>query len=429
MIQRDVLIEELNASRANTRRIADDLAGPRELGPQLAIVNPPRWELGHVGWFQEYWCLRRTAPGRYAPERAASILPNADALYNSATVPHDTRWTLPLPAFPDTLRYRDAVLAKVCERLQGEYDEDDAYFVQLAVRHEDMHAEAFHYTRQTLGYPAPPPVRREHPRGLAPPADDVEVPGGAMPLGASADEVFVFDNEKCAHPVVVAPFRMSSTLVSNVDYLRFVEARGYRDPKFWSGEGWRWLQRDGRTAPVYWKFADGSWHTRRFDRWIKLAPEEPVVHVNWYEADAFCRFAGRRLPSEAEWEYAALWDPSSGTKRRFPWGDESWTAEHANLEHGTPANIQDYPLGDSAFGLRQMIGNVWQWTASTFLAYPGYLRDPYKEYSEPWFATHKVLRGGSFATPTRVARATFRNFYTPDRADVFCGFRTCALDA
>ena len=429
MIHRDTLIEELNASREITRKVADDLTGARELGPLLAIVNPPRWELGHVGWFQEYWCLRRTAPGRYSDERAASILPNADALYNSATVPHDRRWTMPLPAFADTLRYRDEILARLCERLQCGCDEDDGYFAQLAVRHEDMHAEAFHYTRQTLAYPAPMLTQRKRPDGHAGAAGDVRIPGGAMPLGAGVDDGFVFDNEKWAHPVVIAPFRISRLAVSNAEFLRFVEAQGYRKREFWSHEGWQWRQRSGRSAPVYWNFADGSWHTRRFDRWIKLPPEEPVVHVNWYEADAFCRFAGRRLPSEAEWEYAALWDPSSGTKRRFPWGDESWTAERANLEQGAPAKVHAYPSGNSAFGLRQMIGNVWEWTASRFLPYPGYLRDPYKEYSEPWFGTHMVLRGGSFATPSRVARGTFRNFYTADRADVFCGFRTCALDA
>ncbi len=429
MIRHDALIEELNASRTNTRRVTDDLGGARELGPLLAIVNPPRWELGHVGWFQEYWCLRRSAPGRYAPERAASILPNADALYNSATVPHDSRWTLPLPTFADTLRYRDEVLARVCERLQGEVDVDDAYFVQLAVRHEDMHAEAFLYTRQTLAYPAPALASLEHQRGRTIEAGDAVAPGGAMPLGAAVDVGFVFDNEKWTHPVMVAPFRMSRTQVSNAEFLRFVEAQGYRKRELWSDAGWRWLQQMRRSAPMYWRYADGVWQTRRFDRWIALALEEPVLHVSWYEADAYCRFAGRRLPSEAEWEYAALWDPAAGRKRRFPWGDEPWMAERANLEQATPARVQDYPSGDSALGVRQMIGNVWEWTVSSFLPYPGYLRDPYKEYSEPWFATHKVLRGGSFATPRRVARATFRNFYTPDRADMFVGFRTCALEA
>ena len=351
------LIEELRAARERTRRVADDLAGERELGPKLAIVNPPRWEVGHVGWFQEWWCLRG------ASESRPSILPNADRLYNSAAVAHDTRWGLPLPGFAETLAYRDQVLARVEGNLGSGADAKAAYFARLAARHEEMHAEAFFYTRQTLGYPAP--AGEKGMTGEAPRGGDIELPGGAFLLGAARDAEFAFDNEKWAHPVVLGPFRISRALVTNREYLRFVEAGG---PK-----------------PVYWR-TNGRWQLRRFDRWIELPLDEPVVHVSWHEAQAYCRFAGRRLPTEVEWERAA-------------------TAEA---------------------GLQDLYGKVWQWTASTFLPYPGFVRDPYAEYSEPWFGTHKVLRGGSFATPPSIGHARFRNFYTPERADIFAGFRTCA---
>ena len=343
------LLDELRSARAHLRRVADDLGGERELGAKLAIVNPPRWEVGHVAWFQEWWCLRG------ASEARASILPNADRLYNSATVHHATRWDLPLPSFRDTLAYRDEITARLIERVQK--GEADPYFVRLAVRHEDMHAEAFHYTRQTLSYPAP-----DIQAGPAPvcASGDREFAGGSFRLGSSAEDGFVFDNEKWSHPIVLEPFRMARGCVTNAEYGEFV--------------------RSGGPAPRYWR--DGE--VRRFDRWVPRAPDEPVMHVSWHEAQAYCRFAGRRLPSEAEWEYATL----------------------QGLE-GT--------------------GSVWEWTASPFLPYPGFVRDPYKEYSEPWFGTHKVLRGGSFATPARIARPRFRNFYTPERADIFCGFRTCAL--
>ena len=385
--------------------MADDLGGAREFGPLLPIVNPPRWEIGHVGWFQEYWCLRRAGPGLHAVARHESILPNADALYNSATVPHDSRWSLPLPDFAATLRYRDEVMARVLA--MDPRAGDDAYFARLAARHEDMHAEAFHYTRHTLGYEAPAIASRPHPHGDRV-QGDVAVPGGVFDLGAAPGEAFVFDNEKWAHPVVVAPFRISRTAVSNAEYLAFVEAGG--------------------APPSHWRKAGGAWQQRRFDRWLPLAEDEPVIHVSWEQADAYCRHAGRRLPTEAEWEFAATWDPVSGRKRAFPWGDEPWQASRANLDNATLASVHAYPEGDSALGLRQMIGNVWEWTSSDFLPYPGFLRDPYKEYSEPWFGNHKVLRGGCFTTSPRIARATYRNFFTQGRSDVFAGFRTCALE-
>jgi iron(II)-dependent oxidoreductase len=422
----EALIAELRSTRARTRAIADGLGGERELGPLLAIVNPPRWEIGHVGWFQEYWCLRRTAPGRYAAERSASILPNADGLYNSALVAHDSRWSLPLPGFDATLRYRDQVLERLLDRLGDRCSEDDGYFSQLAVRHEDMHAEAFHYTRQTLAYEAPALALRPHPPGERL-SGDAAIPGGTLRLGATQDEAFLFDNEKWSHPVVVHPFRMARTAVSNAQFAAFADADGYTRREFWSEEGWRWLQRSGRRAPLYWRHAPAGWQVRRFDRWLGPPADEPVIHVNWHEADAYCRYAGRRLPSEAEWEFAASWDPRKGSKRRYAWGDDPWRPELANLESATLASVHDYPLGDSPWGVRQMTGNVWQWTSSAFLPYPGFVRDPYKEYSEPWFGNHMVLRGGCYSTSQRIARTFYRNFYSADRADVFAGFRTCAL--
>ena len=186
-------IRELRAARERTRRVVDDLAGERELGPLLSIVNPPRWEVGHVGWFQEFWCLRQGSEAR------PSILPNADALYNSATVPHDSRWGLPLPSFGETLAYRDEVLKRLTSQLES--GTADLYFAELALRHEEMHAEAFHYTRQTHGYPAAGP-------SFAPlPSGDAELPGGVFRLGAAPGEGFAFDNEKWSHPVVLEPFR------------------------------------------------------------------------------------------------------------------------------------------------------------------------------------------------------------------------------
>ena len=423
------LAGELLASRQRLSHITASLDGDRLLGPKLAIVNPPLWELGHVAWFQEYWCLRR----RGAATIADSIVPGGDALYDSAKVAHDTRWNLPLPDLVATRAYQAEVGERVARRLEREPENRELqYFVQLAIFHEDMHGEAFHYTRQTLGYNDPfageagAPSTTHYPLSTAP-SGDVELPGGTFRLGAEPGDDFVFDNEKWAHEVKVAPFRIARAPVTCAEYLDFVQADGYGRREWWSDEGWAWKARETSGAPKYWLRRDGVWMQRRFDRHVALAPDAPVLHVNWHEAQAYCRFAGRRLPTEAEWEYAASWHAGDPIKRRFPWGDAAPGLAHANLEGTGVIGVGDLPGGDTFSGIRQMIGNVWEWTASSFGPYPGFVLDPYKEYSEPWFGSHKVLRGGSFATPRRLIRSTWRNFYTPDRYDVFAGFRTCAL--
>jgi iron(II)-dependent oxidoreductase len=419
------LASELRASREHLTRITADLDGELLLGPKLAIVNPPLWELGHVAWFQEYWCLRRRTPD----SMAEPIIPGADALYDSAKVAHDTRWDLRLPDLSATRWFQDEVLERVTRRLEREPENRDLqYFVQLAIFHEDMHAEAFHYTRQTLGYSNPFQFNESGPVHYQQTTEDVELPGGVFSLGAYPGGAFVFDNEKWAHELKLRPFHIARTPVTNAEYRVFVEAGGYSRREWWSDEGWTWRSGEGLVAPKYWVKQDRDWAQRRFDRVVALRPAEPVIHVSWHEAQAYCRYAKRRLPTEAEWEYAASWDAGVRPKRRYPWGSQLPDAARANLESAGIAGVGACPSGDAASGCRQMIGNVWEWTDSTFAPYPGFVIDPYKEYSEPWFGTQKVLRGGSFATTRRLIRNTWRNFYTPDRYDVFAGFRTCALD-
>jgi iron(II)-dependent oxidoreductase len=418
---------QLRASRARSRVLTQDLRGEQLFGPRVSVVNPVLWELGHIAWFQERWCLRWRDDGSLA----TSVLPEADALYDSAAIAHDLRWDLPMLALEATLAYQDRVLDLVQERMQRESGNPSlAYFVQLAIFHEDMHAEAFHYTRQTLAYAVPQlPV---------PDADaaagewvgsggDASIPGGRYLLGAGRGPEFVFDNEKWEHAVDVRPFRIARGSVSNAQYVEFVEDRGYVRPEFWSEAGWRWLRQGRAQAPLYWRKQDGLWQQRRFDAWVPLPLREPVIHVNWHEAQAYCRYTGRRLPSEAEWEMAAA-GSGTGAKRRYPWGNATPDARRANLEGSAPVSVDALPAGASAQGCRQLIGNVWEWTDTTFGPYPGFEPDPYKEYSQPWFGTHKVLRGGSFATPARLMRNTWRNFYTPERYDIFAGFRTCAIE-
>ena len=419
-----ILGEMLEAARDRTLGLIANLSGEQWWGPRLAIVNPPQWELGHIGWFQEYWCLRH---GREAGA-AGSLIEHADALYDSARVPHRTRWDLPLPGVDATIAYLDRTLTRVLERLDREGSTHAlGYFAQLACFHEEMHCEALTGSRQALGWPAP--LVRAPRSEIADGGDrpgDAELPGGDFRLGATAADGFVFDNEKWAHRAYLVPFRMARAPVTNAEFAAFVEDGGYRREALWCEGGQRWRQQEQTTHPLYWKRDGTGWRRRLYDGCRPLRMHEPVIHVNWYEADAYCRWAGRRLPTEAEWEFAATDGGSS--KSRYPWGDGVPEPFHANLfgGRGDVVAVGAFADGDSARGCRQLIGNVWEWTADWFNPYPGYTRDPYREYSEPWFGNHKVLRGGSFATRASLLRGTWRNFYTPDRRDVFAGFRTCA---
>ena len=307
--------------------------------------------------------------------------------------------------------------------------EDAAYFAKLAAFHEEMHSEAFTYTRQTLGYSAPCAKSRVVVAADEAPVGDAEIPGGEFMLGADRDAGFAFDNEKWAHPVHIEPFRIARAAVSNGDYAAFVEDGGYARRELWCAEGWAWRNAVDAGHPVYWKRSHATWLERHYDALEPLDPALPVMHVNWYEASAYCRWAGRRLPTEAEWEYAAATAPETpGAKRRHPWGEGDPAADRANLFGAAQGRVGVAALaaGDSAWGCRQMIGNVWEWTADAFGPYPGFVADPYQEYSQPWFDTHKVLRGGCHATRASLIRNTWRNFYTPERRDVFAGLRTCA---
>ena len=422
----DALLDPLLDARRVELALLDDLTDAQMLGARGHFLEPPIWEMGHVGWFQEYWLLR----GRGG---ADSILPGADAIYDSFNVSYTRRWDHCFPSRAATLAYITEVLRRSVARLESRAPcDDDVYFYTLAALHEDMHAENLTAILQTLGYARPASLPAAP---GSPPLDpefrshDVTVPGGAFMLGADPGEPFVFDNEKWAHPVEVAPFRIAATPVTNAEFQAFVDDGGYRRREWWGRRGWDWRRREGAEHPLFWSpQGRGYWFERRFDRLVPLDPWHPVVHVNWYEAEAFCRWAGRRLPTEVEWEMAATLDPATGRKHRFPWGDAAPTPERANLDYlaGGPVDVRALPDGDSPIGCRQMVGNVWEWVADTFEPYPGFACDPYKEYSEPHFGGKHVLKGGCWTTRSRLIRGTWRNFFKRQRRNVIAGFRTAA---
>ena len=384
------LAESLQAARNYTLALFDAYAAHgldvNARVPHLRIINPPLWELGHTAWFAEWFILREAMSTHPAAAQRPSLLSKGDDWFDSNLVPHRSRWTLDLPS-PGALKtYCREVLDRVLDKLSREAGVDEAlYPYRLALAHEDMHGEALLYTMQTLGVAAPAAAAQSPPQVLHR-GGDVGYPGGTVVLGGGPAGGFVFDNERQAFPCYVAPFRMDASLVTNAQFMDFVDDGGYQNRQFWSVGGSAWLMNQERSSPRYWvRDADGGqWRTVRFGQSATLALDQPVRHVSLYEAQAYCAWAGRRLPLESEWECAAL--------------------------SGVP-------------GMRW--GALWEWTASPFEPYPGFAPDRYGEYSKPWFMSHQVLRGASLATPARFADARFRNFYMPERDDIFVGFRTC----
>ena len=422
----------LEERRSRELALLTDLTDEQLHSEPTREVELPIWEMGHVGWFQEYWILRNL-------DKATPLMQGSDGLYDSTRMYTHQRGVLAFPSRSETLEYISTVLQRCVERLGSrEPTREELYYDLLCIFHEDMHSETLTFIRQTLGYPRP--------RLSTPGFDeslmdvdtdfrfhDVDVAGGTFCLGAEDPASFVFDNEKWSHTVEVEPFSISATTVTNAEFLEFVEAGGYRMKGVWGKHGKEWLRRSKAELPRFWhKGADGSWYRRDFDQLLPLEPYHPVVHVNWYEANAYCNWAHRRLPTEAEWEMAAS-VPTAGEhgtmKPSFPWGDEGPTSQRVNMDLAARGcvDVRALAAGDSASGCRQMIGNVWEWTADTFNAYPGFVADPYQEYSEPSFGKKKVLRGGSWATRSLLIRNTWRNFYLPTRNNIYAGFRTCAV--
>lgn len=425
----NMIANQLEDAHQRTMALIDGLSQAQLMGPMLATVNPLLWEIGHAAYFYEFWVLRHHM-------NRPPIREDADRLYDSITIAHDDRWELPLPPLQQTLAYIQAVEDKVKAFLDAGDDVQRDYLTQYAVFHHDMHNEAYTYTRQSLNYPEPDIGRAGHcildAGGLS---GDACIPGGTFMLGASQQDGFVFDNEKWAHRIEIEPFHIARAAVSNGDYLKFVQADSYSKQEYWDDEGWQWLKKADLEHPVYWRHDADGWKIRQFDQLHAMPVNAALIHVSWHEAQAYCRWAGRRLPTEAEWEVAAAAEPSadgqslSSTKRHFPWGNEAPRPDQANLDGYAlgSVDVAAHAAGDSAFGCRQMIGNVWEWTQDTFAPYPGFVPDMYQDYSQPLFGITKVLRGGAWTTRARMIRNTWRTYYGPDRNDVFAGFRTCAI--
>ncbi|OXM43597.1 sulfatase-modifying factor 1 [Amycolatopsis thailandensis] len=416
-------------TRARERSDALTAVDDEELVRQHSkLMSPLVWDLAHIGSQEELWLVRDVG-GREA------LRPDIDDIYDAFQHARADRPELPLLGPEEARKYVREVREKsfdILEKvpLQGRRLTEDAFAFGMITQHEQQHDETMLATHQlrkgdpVLHAPAPPPSRS----GRLP--AEVFVPGGAFTMGTSA-EPWALDNERPAHEVVVEAFFIDTTPVTCGAYSEFLDSGGYEDPKWWSERGWAYRSEHGIHAPRFWNREQDGWWRTRFGVHEKVPSAEPVVHVSFHEAEAYAAWAGRRLPTEAEWEKAARFDPATGRSRRFPWGDEEPAPEHANLgqRHLRPAEVGAYPAGVSPLGVHQLIGDVWEWTSSGFEAYPGFAAFPYKEYSEVFFGgDYRILRGGSFGTDAAAIRGTFRNWDHPIRRQIFSGFR-CARDA
>jgi iron(II)-dependent oxidoreductase len=433
---RELIASALTGARERTSLLTDSVEEDDLVRQHSPLMSPLVWDLAHIANQEELWLLRELG-GR------EPLHPDIDPLYDAFEHPRSERPKLPLLPPEQARAYGHEVRGRVLDLLEAARFRDpgfgavrvgDTFAFGMVAQHEVQHDETMLITHQIR---AGAPVLAADRPGPAP-ADaaalpsEVLVPGGPFTMGTST-EPWALDNERPAHSVDVAPFFLDTTPVTCGAYAEFIADGGYDDPRWWTAAGWEHRQQAGLFAPQYWSRDGGQWTRRVFGRSEPVVADEPVVHVCWYEADAYARWAGRRLPTEAEWEKAARYDPATDTTRRFPWGNADPSADQANLGQVflRPAPAGSYPDGAAPCGARQLIGDVWEWTSSDFGPYPGFRAWPYREYSEVFFGPggpegpeYKVLRGGSFAVSPVACRGTFRNWDYPIRRQIFSGFRT-----
>jgi iron(II)-dependent oxidoreductase len=429
-VSKDVLVENLEEARKRTRLLLGPVSEEDLAIQHDEVMSPLIWDYGHIGNYEELWLLQK-AHGKILSKRKLYDM------YDASLHPREERPSLELLNREDADRYLDAVRKAVLQTLKdANFDGDDpllkdGFVYNMILQHEAQHNETMLQTLQLKkGEGYKPEAQIELPKGEALKEEMVHVSGGEFVTGTD-DHAWALDNEHNAHVVDLPNFLIDATPVTNEAYLRFVEDGGYEREELWEPAGWEYIKEESITSPKHWYQPEPhSWWTERFGFDEPLNPAAPVVHVSWYEADAYARWADKRLPTEEEWEKTASWDPQIGTRRLYPWGDEEPTKANtcANLDQLAfqAAEVGAYPEGASAYGALGMIGDVWEWTASDLYAYPGFEAFPYREYSEVFFGSgYKVLRGGSWATRPAAIRNTFRNWDYPIRRQLFCGFR-CA---
>jgi iron(II)-dependent oxidoreductase len=420
---------QLLEARARTLLLLAPLTDPELRAQHDPLLSPLLWDLGHIAYFEELW-LTRNLDGHIE-------FVEMPGLFNPFEHPRSERGSLALPGLAHCREVMDEIRHRVLLRLaDADFDSAnpllrDAYVYRMVLQHEYQHNETMLQTLQLKQGSPYVPLQRYVVPGAAEHAGArmTRFPGGPVLVGTN-DRSVAYDNERSRHTVQMNSFWIDIHPVTNSEYQEFMEAGGYVRREFWSDAGWDWLQSAGVTAPKYWTRVGDGWITRTMDRTGPPQRSHPVCHVCYYEAEAYARYAGKRLPTELEWEAAASWDPGAGAKLDFPWGNQPASSDLANIDQLTfgTAPVGSFPRNRSPVGCCGMIGDVWEWTSSDFRPYPGFEAFPYQEYSEVFFGSeYKVLRGGSWATRPGAIRNTFRNWDYPIRRQIFSGFR-CARD-
>jgi len=433
----------------NVRRRTMEIVAPLEIEDYVIqtaeFMSPPRWHIGHTSWFFETVLQAHKPAFRVYSE---DFLYYFNSYYEGfgSRIERPKRGTKSRPTVKATVAYRNHVDEQMLSFLESTSDPTIWSLVRLGLEHEMQHQELLVYDIKHLLCDQFEVAMSAKPQSVVRVEGMAEIEGGLMWLGyaergssrgssptvkegQSGDE-FAFDNEKPEHQVFIKDFAIDKAPVSNGDFLAFIQNGGYKNFRWWFSEGWETVNREHWHAPLYWEIHDGQWLIRDFDglRPVSERLDEPVCHVSFFEASAYAKWLGKRLPTEAEWEKAACYD-SNGMKHPFPWGEQIPRAEQGNLfENGlwSPAPVGSYPQGVNAYGCHQLIGDVWEWTTSDYVPYPGF-KSEFDEYNDKWFVNQKVLRGGSFATPQLHIRSTYRNFFHAHERWMTSGFR-CAQD-
>ena len=428
--QKEPLLEQFKQTRKRTLDIVKTLEKDDFVVQTAFYMSPPKWHDGHVSWIYEAIMSKLDKNYEFYSKEFSEYL---NSYYQQFGVPHDkgARGIISRPTVDQIFQYFNNINQRVENFIKSrDLTKDEIRLITMGFHHECQHQELMVYDLQHLLADQYIPVKKNN-RPTPKPIEkkSVDISEGIYVMGYNGDS-YCYDIELPEHKVFLENYKIDAYPITNEQYLKFIEDGGYESYKFWLSDGWEKVKKNKWNAPMYWEKIEGKWMVRDFLGLREINPNEPVCHVSFYEADAYCKWGGKRLPTEAEWEKAAIWNESNQQKTIFPWGNEQPNEQNANLLESNLwgcTEIGSYPEGASHYGCHQMIGDVWEWTSSEFTGYPGF-KSGFDEYNDKWFTNQKVLRGGSFGTPKMSIRGSYRNFFRLDERWLFCGFR-CAEDA